>query len=146
MATFHQENELQGWKKQGEGLQCLHLPPFSLCINLLSDRSKIQERRGFTRSSVCWSQVAYLFSSCCCHSMRQPLLQATGSVSFLVGFFLIFIGWPIVGVILESYGSIVLFSGFWPACKAFLCHIPILGWLFQYSFLFFDRFKLKSGS
>ncbi|XP_011628662.1 vesicle transport protein GOT1 isoform X2 [Amborella trichopoda] len=94
----------------------------------------------------CLSGVAVLLGW---HSTWQLFTRRTsykGSVSFLVGFFLIFIGWPIVGVILESYGSIVLFSGFWPACKAFLCHIPILGWLFQYSFLFFDRFKLKSGS
>lgn len=32
-----------------------------------------------------------------------------GSISFGVGFFFVLIGWPIVGMILEAYGFIVLF-------------------------------------
>ncbi|KAL5570478.1 hypothetical protein UlMin_027053 [Ulmus minor] len=54
-----------------------------------------------------------------------------GTISFVVGFFLVVIGWPVFGMILEAYGFIVLFSGFWPTLAVFLQRIPILGWLFQ---------------
>ncbi|XP_065847642.1 vesicle transport protein GOT1-like isoform X1 [Euphorbia lathyris] len=58
-----------------------------------------------------------------------------GSISFGVGFFLIVIGWPIIGMILEAYGFIILFSGFWPTLSVFVQKIPILGWIFQQPFL-----------
>nr|GMD13135.1 vesicle transport protein GOT1-like [Ipomoea batatas] len=34
-----------------------------------------------------------------------------GTMSFGAGFFLVVIGWPILGMILEAYGFIILFSG-----------------------------------
>ncbi|KAH7515093.1 hypothetical protein FEM48_Zijuj11G0159600 [Ziziphus jujuba var. spinosa] len=58
-----------------------------------------------------------------------------GTISFGIGFFLVVIGWPIFGMILEAYGFIVLFSGFWPTLAVFLQKIPILGWLFQQPFV-----------
>ncbi|KMZ63827.1 Protein transport protein GOT1 [Zostera marina] len=33
-----------------------------------------------------------------------------GSISFFSGFFLIFVGWPVLGIVIELYGSFVLFS------------------------------------
>ncbi|PRQ24425.1 putative vesicle transport protein, Got1/SFT2 [Rosa chinensis] len=57
-----------------------------------------------------------------------------GSISFGVGFFVL-IGWPIVGMILEAYGFIVLFSGFWPTLAVFLQKIPILGWVLQQPYI-----------
>ncbi|KAJ8539880.1 hypothetical protein K7X08_014132 [Anisodus acutangulus] len=33
-----------------------------------------------------------------------------GTISFGVGFFFVVIGWPILGMILEAYGFVVLFS------------------------------------
>ncbi|WOL17316.1 hypothetical protein Cni_G26107 [Canna indica] len=32
-----------------------------------------------------------------------------GTISFGVGFFLVLIGWPVIGMIMESYGFIILF-------------------------------------
>ncbi|XP_078440538.1 vesicle transport protein GOT1-like [Wolffia australiana] len=66
-----------------------------------------------------------------------------GTISFSIGFFLVLIGWPVVGMILESYGFIVLFSGFWPTLAVFLQRIPVLGWLFQQPFVtaFLDRYR-----
>ncbi|KAF8379143.1 hypothetical protein HHK36_028572 [Tetracentron sinense] len=68
-----------------------------------------------------------------------------GTISFGTGFFLVLIGWPIMGMILEAYGFIVLFSGFWPTLAVFLQRIPILGWVFQQPFVtsFFDRYRGK---
>ncbi|KAK6914408.1 Vesicle transport protein, Got1/SFT2-like [Dillenia turbinata] len=57
-----------------------------------------------------------------------------GSVSFVVGLFFLFVRWPIVGILLEIYGCIALFGGFWPSMKGFLFHIPIVGWIMQYPF------------
>ncbi|PIA28543.1 hypothetical protein AQUCO_06900069v1 [Aquilegia coerulea] len=58
-----------------------------------------------------------------------------GTISFGIGFFLVLIGWPIIGVILEAYGFIVLFSGFWPTLVVFMQRIPIFGWIFQQPFV-----------
>ncbi|KAL1827137.1 hypothetical protein DCAR_0206296 [Daucus carota subsp. sativus] len=68
-----------------------------------------------------------------------------GTISFGFGFFFVIIGWPIIGMILEAYGFVVLFSGFWPTLAVFVQKIPIIGWLFQQPFIrsFFDSYKGK---
>ncbi|THG06276.1 hypothetical protein TEA_006051 [Camellia sinensis var. sinensis] len=58
-----------------------------------------------------------------------------GSVSFGVGFFFVLIGWPMIGMIVETYGFIVLFSGFWPTLAVFLQRLPLVGWVFQQPFV-----------
>ncbi|GFY90360.1 Got1/Sft2-like vescicle transport protein family [Actinidia rufa] len=58
-----------------------------------------------------------------------------GSVSFGVGFFFVLIGWPMIGMIVETYGFIVLFSGFWPTLAVFLQRLPIVGWVFRQPFV-----------
>ncbi|CDY10147.1 BnaC05g03900D [Brassica napus] len=55
-----------------------------------------------------------------------------GTVCFVLGLFLIFVRWPIIGIILEMYGCIVLFGGFWSTVKMFLSQIPFVGWMIQY--------------
>lgn len=68
-----------------------------------------------------------------------------GTISFGAGFFLVLIGWAVIGMILETYGFLVLFSGFWPTLAVFMQRIPILGWLIRQPFVtaFFDRNKGK---
>ncbi|KAK9681548.1 hypothetical protein RND81_10G009900 [Saponaria officinalis] len=68
-----------------------------------------------------------------------------GTISFGVGFFFVLIGWPILGMILESYGFLVLFSGFWPTLAVFAQRIPVLGWILQQPFFtsFLDRYRGK---
>ncbi|KAJ6741146.1 hypothetical protein OIU79_001138 [Salix purpurea] len=68
-----------------------------------------------------------------------------GTISFGAGFFFVVIGWPVIGMILEAYGFIVLFSGFWPTLSVFVQRIPILGWVFQQPFVrsIFDRYRSK---
>ncbi|XP_073134388.1 vesicle transport protein GOT1-like isoform X2 [Henckelia pumila] len=68
-----------------------------------------------------------------------------GTVSFGAGFVLVVIGWAILGMILEAYGFVVLFSGFWPTLAVFLQKIPIIGWIFQQPLVrsFFDRHRGK---
>ncbi|KAF5795812.1 putative vesicle transport protein, Got1/SFT2 [Helianthus annuus] len=68
-----------------------------------------------------------------------------GTVSFGVGFFFVIIGWPVIGMVLETYGFIILFSGFWPTLAVFVQKIPVIGWVFQQPFIrsFFDRYRGK---
>ncbi|KAJ8381915.1 hypothetical protein SKAU_G00026930 [Synaphobranchus kaupii] len=46
---------------------------------------------------------------------------------FLGGVFVVLIGWPVVGVVLEIYGFFLLFRGFFPVVVGFIRRIPILG-------------------
>ncbi|XP_057518771.1 vesicle transport protein GOT1-like isoform X2 [Amaranthus tricolor] len=55
-----------------------------------------------------------------------------GTISFGAGFFLVVVGWPIIGMLLELYGFVVLFSGFWPTVAVFLQRIPVLSWVLQH--------------
>ncbi|KAK7277162.1 hypothetical protein RIF29_18313 [Crotalaria pallida] len=68
-----------------------------------------------------------------------------GTISFGIGFFILIIGWPILGMIVEAYGFIVLFSGFWPTLAVFIQKVPVLGWIFQQPFVrsLFDRYRGK---
>ncbi|KAH9302049.1 hypothetical protein KI387_013632, partial [Taxus chinensis] len=60
-----------------------------------------------------------------------------GTIAFVIGFFVLLVGWTFIGMLLEAYGFFVLFSGFWPTAKVFLYKVPVLGWLLQHPFLVF---------
>ena len=62
-----------------------------------------------------------------------------GSGFYLAGVLLVLWGWSVVGILLESYGFFVLFSGFFPAVLGFLRRLPGLG-----SILDLPIFKLVS--
>ncbi|KAI1882287.1 hypothetical protein AGOR_G00249120 [Albula goreensis] len=48
---------------------------------------------------------------------------------FLGGVFVVLIGWPMVGMVLEIYGFFLLFRGFFPVVIGFIRRVPILGYL-----------------
>ncbi|XP_077295856.1 vesicle transport protein GOT1B [Arctopsyche grandis] len=50
-----------------------------------------------------------------------------GSVAFFGGITVVLFGWPIVGMILETYGFILLFSGFFPVAVNFMRRLPLVG-------------------
>jgi hypothetical protein len=66
-----------------------------------------------------------------------------GSILFGTGFVLVLIGWAVVGMVIETYGFFLLFSGFLPTVVVFLYRVPVLGRLLQQPVLvsFFDRFR-----
>ncbi|KAJ1702905.1 hypothetical protein LUZ63_002684 [Rhynchospora breviuscula] len=68
-----------------------------------------------------------------------------GTASFGAGFLMVLVGWPVIGMILEAYGFVILFSGFWPTLAVFLQRLPIIGWIFQQPFItsFFSRQRGK---
>jgi hypothetical protein len=70
-------------------------------------------------------------------------LFGQGSVPFFLGLFLLFVRWPVAGIIMELYGSFVLFSGYGPPIQAFLYQIPVIGWILQYPFQLFGQFRRK---
>ncbi|KAG6401280.1 hypothetical protein SASPL_138131 [Salvia splendens] len=94
----------------------------------MNDRKKIG--LGLTGFGVFFSFLGIIF-----FFDKGLLAMGNGTISFGVGFFLVIIGWPILGMIVEAYGFIVLFSGFWPTLAVFLQKMPIIGWLFQQPFV-----------
>ncbi|GLH01853.1 hypothetical protein R5R35_003623 [Gryllus longicercus] len=52
-----------------------------------------------------------------------------GSAGFFGGIFLVLLGWPLIGMLLETYGFVLLFSGFFPVAINFLRRVPVLGTL-----------------
>jgi len=52
-------------------------------------------------------------------------LRAT--TCFFGGILVVLIGWPIVGMIIEIYGFILLFSGFFPIVINFIRRVPVIG-------------------
>ncbi|XP_013773946.1 vesicle transport protein GOT1B-like [Limulus polyphemus] len=58
-----------------------------------------------------------------------------GSAAFFGGLFLVLFGWPIIGMLVETYGFILLFSGFFPVVINFLQRIPVVGTLLSLPFI-----------
>ncbi|CAB4067193.1 Vesicle transport protein GOT1A,Probable Golgi transport protein 1,Vesicle transport protein GOT1,Vesicle transport protein GOT1B [Lepeophtheirus salmonis] len=53
--------------------------------------------------------------------------KAKGSLSFFCGILIVLFGYPKIGMLIECYGFIALFSGFFPVAINFLRRIPIIG-------------------
>ncbi|KAF9174255.1 Golgi Transport [Mortierella sp. AD010] len=50
-----------------------------------------------------------------------------GTICFFSGIFLVFIKWPIIGVIVEFFGFINLFGDFFPEIVGVLRRLPVIG-------------------
>jgi len=55
--------------------------------------------------------------------------KVKGSAAFFGGILVVLFGWPVLGMAVEAYGFIVLFSGFFPVAINFLRRIPVIGTL-----------------
>jgi len=53
--------------------------------------------------------------------------KAKASVAFFGGIVVVLLGYPLIGMVVETYGFILLFSGFFPVAINFLRRVPILG-------------------
>ncbi|XP_031481731.1 vesicle transport protein GOT1-like [Nymphaea colorata] len=127
--------ELDEQKRIGVGLIGFGLAFTFLGIILFLDRGLLA-----LGNILCLSGVALILGWRSTCKLFSEKVNIKGSLSFFVGVFLILVGWPILGILLEFYGSVVLFRGFWPSIKVFLCNIPVLGWFIQYPSLFLNRF------
>ncbi|XP_023206336.1 vesicle transport protein GOT1B isoform X1 [Xiphophorus maculatus] len=75
---------------------------------------------------------------------QKHKLKATSF--FLGGVFVVLIGWPIIGVVLEIYGFFLLFRGFFPVVVGFIRRIPILGSILNLPFISACSGKMFSPS
>ncbi|EDW46099.1 vesicle transport protein GOT1B [Drosophila sechellia] len=57
--------------------------------------------------------------------------KVKGTTAFFGGIVIVLLGFPIIGMIIESYGFFALFSGFFPVAINFLGRVPVLGSLFN---------------
>lgn len=57
--------------------------------------------------------------------------KARGTVCFALGIFLVMIGWPIFGIILEIFGIMNLFGNMFPLLKVLLKQVPVVGGIFN---------------
>lgn len=53
--------------------------------------------------------------------------KVRASVAFFAGILVVLFGWPLVGMLIETYGFVLLFSGFFPVAINFLRRVPVLG-------------------
>ncbi|CAH8485063.1 unnamed protein product [Dicrocoelium dendriticum] len=52
-----------------------------------------------------------------------------GTVFFFGGVFVVFAGFPVIGMLLELYGILSLFRRFMPVIIKFLYGVPVIGWI-----------------
>ncbi|XP_068666732.1 vesicle transport protein GOT1 isoform X1 [Aristolochia californica] len=125
--------ELSEIKKAGIGLIGCGIFFTFLGVILFFDRGLLALGNIF-----CFSGVALILGWRSTWQLFTKKMNYKGSISFLFGLFLIFVRWPILGIVLEIYGSLILFSGFWPSVNAFLYHIPVVGWILPFPFMILD--------
>lgn len=53
--------------------------------------------------------------------------KVKASIAFFGGIIIVLVGYPIVGMVVETYGFVLLFSGFFPVAINFLRRVPVLG-------------------
>ncbi|XP_024871926.1 vesicle transport protein GOT1B [Temnothorax curvispinosus] len=114
--------EITDTQKIGVGLAGFGISFLFLGVLLLFDKGLLAiGNLLFISGLACvigpWRTLNFFFQR---HKMKA-------SVSFLGGVFVVLLGWPIVGMILETYGFVLLFSGFLPVAINFLRRVPILG-------------------
>ncbi|XP_016951634.1 vesicle transport protein GOT1B [Drosophila biarmipes] len=61
--------------------------------------------------------------------------KVKGTSAFFGGILIVLLGFPIIGMIIESYGFFALFSGFFPVAINFLGRVPVLGSLLNLPFM-----------
>jgi len=71
-----------------------------------------------------------------------------GTAAFFGGIFIVLIGWPLIGMCIEVYGFILLFSGFFPVAINFLRRMPVIGQVLSLPYIssFADRIAGESRS
>ncbi|CAO1419067.1 unnamed protein product [Diamesa hyperborea] len=72
--------------------------------------------------------------------------KAKGSVAFFGGIIIVLVGYPLIGMVVESYGFISLFAGFIPVTIQFIRRVPVLGNLLNLPFISTIADKLEGSN
>ena len=87
----------------------------------------------FDKGLLAIGNILFISGLACVIGPRRTLnfffqrYKIKASIAFLGGVIIVLMGWPIVGMILETYGFVLLFSGFLPVAINFLRRVPVLG-------------------
>ncbi|XP_067001196.1 vesicle transport protein GOT1B [Anabrus simplex] len=73
--------------------------------------------------------------------------KVRATIAFFGGISVVLLGWPLIGMLVETYGFILLFSGFFPVAINFLRRIPVLGTILNFPGIrgLMDRFAGDSN-
>ncbi|XP_017769143.1 PREDICTED: vesicle transport protein GOT1B isoform X2 [Nicrophorus vespilloides] len=55
--------------------------------------------------------------------------KVKASIAFFGGIIIVLVGFPLIGMLFETYGFVLLFSGFFPVAINFLRRVPVIGTL-----------------
>jgi len=72
-----------------------------------------------------------------------------GSLCFFGGILLVFFKWPIIGILVETFGFLNLFGDFFPVILSFLRQLPVIGQILSLPYIrtIVDRLAgARSGS
>ncbi|XP_069684179.1 vesicle transport protein GOT1B [Periplaneta americana] len=58
--------------------------------------------------------------------------KVKASIAFFGGITVVLLGWPLIGMLIETYGFVLLFSGFFPVAINFLRRVPLLGTILNF--------------
>ncbi|OAF70392.1 Golgi transport 1 [Intoshia linei] len=91
----------------------------------------------FDRGLLAIGNILFITGITCMIGVKRTLTfffqreKAKATISFFSGMVILLFGWPILGMIVELYGFVLLFRGFIPIGITFLRKIPIISVLFQ---------------
>ncbi|XP_044370273.1 uncharacterized protein [Triticum aestivum] len=77
------------------------------------------------------------------HKAQESQGHIHGSIAFRVVLFLVLIGWPVFGMMADSFGFALLFSRFWPTAAVYLQKKSTIGWIFQHPYVTYVRSYLR---
>ncbi|OAF68428.1 Golgi transport protein 1 [Intoshia linei] len=91
----------------------------------------------FDRGLLAIGNILFIAGITCVIGIQRTLKfffqmrKIKATTSFFSGILILLLGWPLIGMIVECYGFVMLFSGFLPIGISFLRRIPILSFVFH---------------
>merc|ERR1712166_388565 len=91
----------------------------------------------FDRALLAMGNVLFLAGVCTITGMEQTynfffrIDRLRGTTCFFAGIIVVVFGWPVCGMLLESFGFINLFGNFFPVALKFAQSLPVIGDVFM---------------